>query len=227
MADQRLPISLAFMVIACAHLNLRHHYVRRGFATVLVLLLAIRVFEVQTVWARSLAVDQLVPRIGPAHRPRLQGAGRLRRSRRRRRRARPRPRACRLPRHHRAIGAGDHRPSPSSASRSSTCGRSIATRSTPRTARRRRSRQLVAGRGRSRRSEERLLEAVDLRLRLSLRAVHRSQLRKSRSGAADRRSMPASGSCSTRSTRRMAEAEAAAPGIDAAASCGSCPPLRK
>jgi hypothetical protein len=51
MADQRLPISLAFMVIACAHLNLGHDYVRRGFATVLVLLLAIRVFEVQNVWA--------------------------------------------------------------------------------------------------------------------------------------------------------------------------------
>src|SRR5206468_11613511 len=51
MAYQRLPISLAFMVIACAHLNLRHEYVRRGFATVLVLLLAIRVFEVQTVWS--------------------------------------------------------------------------------------------------------------------------------------------------------------------------------
>src|SRR3954468_19619629 len=50
MADQRLPISLAFMVIACAHLNLRHQYVRTGFATVLVLLLAIRVFEVQTGW---------------------------------------------------------------------------------------------------------------------------------------------------------------------------------
>jgi len=51
MADQRLPISLAFMLIACAHLNLGHDYVRRGFATVLVLLLAIRVFEVQSVWA--------------------------------------------------------------------------------------------------------------------------------------------------------------------------------
>jgi hypothetical protein len=50
MADQRLPISIAFMVIACAHLNLRHGYVRRGFATVLVVLLALRVFEVQTVW---------------------------------------------------------------------------------------------------------------------------------------------------------------------------------
>jgi hypothetical protein len=51
MADQRLPIALAFMVVACAHLNLRDDFVRRGFATVLVLLLAVRVLEVQSVWA--------------------------------------------------------------------------------------------------------------------------------------------------------------------------------
>jgi hypothetical protein len=51
MADQRLPISLAFMIIACAQISLRHDAVRRGFATVLVVLLAIRVFEVQTVWS--------------------------------------------------------------------------------------------------------------------------------------------------------------------------------
>jgi hypothetical protein len=51
MADQRLPISLAFMLIACANLNLRNDRVRIAFATVLVLLLAMRVFEVQTVWA--------------------------------------------------------------------------------------------------------------------------------------------------------------------------------
>jgi hypothetical protein len=51
MADQRMPIALAFLVVACAHINLRHQQVRRGFATVLVLLLAIRVFEVETVWA--------------------------------------------------------------------------------------------------------------------------------------------------------------------------------
>jgi len=51
MADQRLPISLAFTIIACAHLSLRSDSVRRGFATVLVLLLAIRVFEVQAVWS--------------------------------------------------------------------------------------------------------------------------------------------------------------------------------
>jgi hypothetical protein len=50
MADQRLPISLAFMVVACAHLDLRQQIVRSGFATVLVLLLAVRVFEVETVW---------------------------------------------------------------------------------------------------------------------------------------------------------------------------------
>jgi hypothetical protein len=51
MADQRMPIALAFMAVACAHINLRHPQVRRGFATVLVLLLAIRAFEVETVWA--------------------------------------------------------------------------------------------------------------------------------------------------------------------------------
>jgi hypothetical protein len=56
MADQRLPISLAFVVVACAHLNLRHPLVRRGFATVLVLMLAIRVLEVQTVWRDLSAV---------------------------------------------------------------------------------------------------------------------------------------------------------------------------
>jgi hypothetical protein len=50
MADQRLPIALAFMVIACAHLDLRDDFVRRGFATVLVVLLAVRAFEVQSVW---------------------------------------------------------------------------------------------------------------------------------------------------------------------------------
>jgi len=50
MADQRLPIALAFVVVACAHLNLHRNFARRGFATVLVLLLAVRVFEVQSAW---------------------------------------------------------------------------------------------------------------------------------------------------------------------------------
>jgi hypothetical protein len=61
MADQRLPISLAFMVIACAQLDLRrldlrrlglrHVLVRQGAVAVLFLPLAVRVLEVQTVWA--------------------------------------------------------------------------------------------------------------------------------------------------------------------------------
>jgi hypothetical protein len=56
MADQRLPISVAFMVIACAQLDLsrlgrRHAFVRRGAVALLLLVLAARVLEVQTVWA--------------------------------------------------------------------------------------------------------------------------------------------------------------------------------
>jgi hypothetical protein len=50
MADQRLPIALAFMTVACAHINLRQPQVRLVFASALVMLLAIRVFEVQDGW---------------------------------------------------------------------------------------------------------------------------------------------------------------------------------
>jgi hypothetical protein len=55
MADQRLPISLAFMLIACIDLDMRHQIVRRGFAAVLVVMLGIRVAEVQNMWG-SLSV---------------------------------------------------------------------------------------------------------------------------------------------------------------------------
>jgi hypothetical protein len=51
MADQRLPISLAFMLIACVDLDLRHQVVRRGFAVVLVVMLGIRVAEVENMWS--------------------------------------------------------------------------------------------------------------------------------------------------------------------------------
>ncbi len=56
MADQRLPISLAFVVIACARLDfdgsgLRHVRARYGAVAVLLLMLAVRIFEVQTAWA--------------------------------------------------------------------------------------------------------------------------------------------------------------------------------
>jgi len=50
MADQRLPVAIAFMVIATIQVELRHRLVRRGFAVVLLLLLAVRVAEVQVVW---------------------------------------------------------------------------------------------------------------------------------------------------------------------------------
>jgi hypothetical protein len=51
MADQRLPISLAFMLIACTDLDLRDRVVRRGFAVVLVVMLGIRVGEVESMWS--------------------------------------------------------------------------------------------------------------------------------------------------------------------------------
>jgi hypothetical protein len=56
MADQRLPIALAFMVIACAQLDFgrlggRHVLPRYGAVALLFLLLAVRVAEVQTSWA--------------------------------------------------------------------------------------------------------------------------------------------------------------------------------
>ncbi len=56
MADQRLPIALAFMTIACAQmdfdrLGLRGAPARYGVVATLFLLLAVRVAEVQTTWA--------------------------------------------------------------------------------------------------------------------------------------------------------------------------------
>jgi hypothetical protein len=56
MADQRLPISLAFMVIACAQLDFSRlglplALARWGAVAGLFLLLAVRVFEVQSEWA--------------------------------------------------------------------------------------------------------------------------------------------------------------------------------
>jgi hypothetical protein len=50
MADLRLPIGLAFMVVACLHLEMRLQRVRNAFAAVLFVLLAVRVAEVQITW---------------------------------------------------------------------------------------------------------------------------------------------------------------------------------
>jgi hypothetical protein len=51
MSDQRLPVALAFMLIACAHLEMRHRLVRRGFLVLLLMLLVVRVIEVDVAWA--------------------------------------------------------------------------------------------------------------------------------------------------------------------------------
>jgi hypothetical protein len=51
MADQRLPIAAAFMVIACLHLDLHHRLVRREFLALLLALLVVRVIEVDVNWA--------------------------------------------------------------------------------------------------------------------------------------------------------------------------------
>lgn len=51
LADQRMPISLAFMVIACFDVDFRNRFVRLGFAAALVLIVSARVAEVEYVWA--------------------------------------------------------------------------------------------------------------------------------------------------------------------------------
>jgi hypothetical protein len=52
MADQRLPTALAFMIVACIHLELRHRLVRRGFIALLLIVLVVRVIEVDVAWAQ-------------------------------------------------------------------------------------------------------------------------------------------------------------------------------
>ncbi len=50
MADQRLPISLAFILLACVDVDLRQRNVRRGLTIALLALVAIRVSEVEDKW---------------------------------------------------------------------------------------------------------------------------------------------------------------------------------
>jgi hypothetical protein len=51
MADQRLPIAVAFMAIACIDLRTHLGVVRRGFIALVLILLAIRVIEVDVAWS--------------------------------------------------------------------------------------------------------------------------------------------------------------------------------
>jgi hypothetical protein len=50
LADQRLPIAIAFMLVACFDVDLRDRSIRYGFAALLAALLVVRVTEVQLVW---------------------------------------------------------------------------------------------------------------------------------------------------------------------------------
>ena len=104
MADQRLPIAVAFMVIACIQVDLRHRLARRGFAVVLVLLLAVRVAEVQVVWDRLTPLDRGLRRLGAEDRPGRRVLVVLCGSAWRHGCDRSRPRPCRMPRHHREVG---------------------------------------------------------------------------------------------------------------------------
>ena len=51
LADQRMPISLAFMLIACLDVDFRSRFARLGFAAALVLIVTARVAEVEYIWA--------------------------------------------------------------------------------------------------------------------------------------------------------------------------------
>jgi hypothetical protein len=50
LADQRLPIALAFMLIGCVELDMQRRFARYGLLALIALLLVTRVIEVQTVW---------------------------------------------------------------------------------------------------------------------------------------------------------------------------------
>ncbi|HEY6024767.1 MAG TPA: hypothetical protein VIV34_11415 [Pseudolabrys sp.] len=52
MTDQRVTIGVAFMVFACGELDVRHRLVWRGFLTVLVVLTAGRVLEIDYNWSQ-------------------------------------------------------------------------------------------------------------------------------------------------------------------------------
>ncbi len=52
MTDQRVPIGIAFMILACGDLELRRRLVRRGFMVVLIVLIAGRLIEIDYNWSQ-------------------------------------------------------------------------------------------------------------------------------------------------------------------------------
>jgi hypothetical protein len=69
MADQRLPIALAFMAIACSQIEMRHQLVRRGFLALALAVVLLRVIEVDFAWAQlsplTLEFRNSVKRVAP------------------------------------------------------------------------------------------------------------------------------------------------------------------
>jgi hypothetical protein len=58
MADQRLPIGVAFMMIGSLHVRLHRRDVRRGFIGLVLVVLAIRIIEVDVTWAQLSATSR-------------------------------------------------------------------------------------------------------------------------------------------------------------------------
>ena len=52
MADQRVPLGVAFMLFACGNLDARRRFVRRGFLIVLIVLIAGRLLEIDYNWSQ-------------------------------------------------------------------------------------------------------------------------------------------------------------------------------
>ena len=69
MADQRMPVAIAFMIIASIDAVLLRREVRRGFIAILLVLLALRIIEVDIAWAQQSATTrefrQSVRRVKP------------------------------------------------------------------------------------------------------------------------------------------------------------------
>ncbi|HET9715419.1 MAG TPA: hypothetical protein VFP60_04470 [Pseudolabrys sp.] len=52
MTDQRVPLGIAYMLFACGYLDVRHRLVWRGFLTVLLVMIAGRVLEIDYNWSQ-------------------------------------------------------------------------------------------------------------------------------------------------------------------------------
>jgi hypothetical protein len=52
MADQRIPLGIAFMLIACGDLELRRRFVRRAFVALLIVMVGSRLLEIDLNWSQ-------------------------------------------------------------------------------------------------------------------------------------------------------------------------------